>query len=112
MKVQRQLQKLEVMNQERELQALEFEAEATGLWSLFHFLAEHEFRVTTEETPVKTPVETLVETPVKTQVEKKTQEQTPDLILEILASNSEMTLAEVAEMIGKWPEKGRSLGGE
>ncbi|KUL30590.1 hypothetical protein ASB62_03940 [Chlorobium limicola] len=78
------------MNQERELQALEFEAEATGLWSLFHFLAEHEFRVTTEEkpvktpvetsvetpvkTPVKTPVETLVETPVKTQVEKKTQE--------------------------------------
>ena len=87
MKVQRQLQKLEVMNQERELQALEFEAEATGLWSLFHFLAEHEFRVTTEETPVKTPVETsvktpiktpvktpvetLVETPVKTQVEKR-----------------------------------------
>jgi len=90
-KVQRQLQKLEVMNQERELQALEFEAEATGLWSLFHFLAEHEFRVTTEETPVKTPVktpvetsvktpiktpvktpvETLVETPVKTQVEKR-----------------------------------------
>ncbi len=112
------------MNQEQVLQALEFEAEATGLWSLFHFLAEHEFRVTTEETPVKTPVktpvetlvktpvETLVETPVKTQVEKKTQEQTPDLILEILASNSEMTLAEVAEMIGKWPEKGRSLGGE
>lgn len=108
------------MNQEQVLQALEFEAEATGLWSLFHFLAEHEFRVTTEETPVKTPVETsvktqvetLVETPVKTQVEKKTQEQTPDLILEILASNSEMTLAEVAEMIGKWPEKRRSLGGE
>jgi len=82
-KVQRQLQKLEVMNQERVLLALEFEAGATGLWSLFHFLPEHEFRVTTPKTQVETPV------------------KTPDLILEILASNSEMTLAEVVEALAE-----------
>jgi ATP-dependent DNA helicase RecG len=63
--------------------APEFNAEATWLWTVFHFLSEHVFRVTTPKTPVETPVET------------------PDLILEIFASNSEMTLAEVAEMIGK-----------
>ncbi len=43
------------------------------------------------ETPVKTPVKTPVETPVKT----------PDRILHVLSENPRMTLAEVAEVIGK-----------
>ena len=47
------------------------------------------------ETPVKTPVKTPVETPVKTPV------KTPDRILHVLSENPRMTLAEVAEVIGK-----------
>lgn len=71
----------------------EFEAQATGLWTVFHFLPEHVFRVTTQETPVETPVET--QTPVKTPV------KTPERIVELLGANPELSLAEVAEMIGK-----------
>jgi len=61
----------------------EFNAEATGLWTVFHFLPEHVFRRTPQETPVKTPV------------------KTPERIIELLRANPDMTLAEIAEMIGK-----------
>ncbi len=50
--------------------------------------------VETVEGPVKTPVET-VETPVETPV------KTPDRIVELLRANPHMTMAEVAEEIGK-----------
>ncbi len=56
--------------------------EHTGLWVTFHFQAVSE-------------AETQVETPVRTRVE------TPQRILELLRSNPEMTLAEVAGVIGK-----------
>jgi len=48
-----------------------------------------------DENTEKTPVETLVKTPVETLV------KTPDLILQFLGESPEMTLAEVAERIGK-----------
>ena len=47
----------------------------------------------------KTPVETPVETPVKTRALAKTK--TSDLILDLLRQHPEMTLAQIAEGIGK-----------
>lgn len=71
----------------------EFEAQTTGLWTVFHFLPEHVFRWTTQETPVETPapVEMTVKTPVKTL----------ELIVDLLGANLEMTLVEVAQTIDK-----------
>jgi ATP-dependent DNA helicase RecG len=58
-----------------------------------------ETRETTVETPVKTPVKP--QTPVKTPVKAKTPVETPDRIIELLRANPQMTLAEVAEEIGR-----------
>lgn len=60
----------------------EFMAEATGLWTVFRFLPEHVLRVTAQETSVKTSV------------------KTPVRILELLYENPEMTLDDVAQVIG------------
>ncbi len=60
--------------------------EQTGLWVTFRFAAARE---------AGTPVKTRVETPVKTRVE------TPHRILELLRASPEMTLADVAAVIGK-----------
>ncbi len=68
--------------------------------------------VETAKTPVKTPVETgktpveIVEAPVKTPVETletpvETPVKTSDRIVELLRANPHMTLAEVAEEIGR-----------
>jgi ATP-dependent DNA helicase RecG len=86
----------------------ELRFEATGLWVVFPYLPEHRMsaglEVTGEvagKTPVKTPVET-VETPVEageTPVERPGK--TPDKVVELLRANPQMTLAEVAEAIGK-----------
>ena len=53
--------------------------------------------------PVETPVETPVKTPVKTRVETpvETRAGTPNRILAALAANPGMTLAQVANAIGK-----------
>jgi ATP-dependent DNA helicase RecG len=105
--------------------------EQTGLWVVFLYLPEHGTtaspvtgeatgevtdEVTDEATdevggraPAKTPVETAetpVETPVKTPVETgetpvETPVKTPDRIIELLRGHPQMTLAEVAEEIGK-----------
>ena len=55
------------------------------------------------ETPVKTPVKTRVETPVKTRVETpvETRVKTPEAVLQALKKDSSLTLAEVADRIGK-----------
>lgn len=55
--------------------------------------------VATQETPVKTPVETQVETPVETPVEIPIK--TPEQILHALAADPQLTLAEMAQAIGK-----------
>jgi ATP-dependent DNA helicase RecG len=60
----------------------ELRCEQAGLWVTFHF-------------PAASEAETRVETPVKTRVE------TPQRILELLRASPEMTLAEVAVVIGK-----------
>jgi ATP-dependent DNA helicase RecG len=62
----------------------EFQYESTGLWSIFRFAAW-------APTPVKAPVETLVKTRVKT----------PEQILQVLAADPTLTLADVALAIGK-----------
>jgi ATP-dependent DNA helicase RecG len=70
--------------------------ETSGIWVVFRYLAEHIAPAShlIGGTPVETPVETL-ETPVETPV------KTPDRILELLRANPHMTLAEVAEEIGR-----------
>jgi ATP-dependent DNA helicase RecG len=81
----------------------EFEAQATGLWTVFHFLPEHVFRVNVGDTTQETPVETLVETTAKTTAKTtvKTTAKTPERIVELLRVHPELTLAEVAESIGR-----------
>ena len=64
----------------------EYRTDASGLMVKFH-------------TQVTLTGKTPVETPVKTQVE--TQVKTPDQILRMLDEKPEMTLAEVAQKIGK-----------
>ena len=49
--------------------------------------------------PMKTPVETLVETPVE--VSPEVGPKTPERILSLLNQNPELTIAEIAEHIGK-----------
>jgi ATP-dependent DNA helicase RecG len=66
----------------------EFQVESTGLWSIFRFAPP---------TPVETPVNTRVETRVETRV------KTPEQILQVLAANPTLTLAEVAAAIDKAP---------
>jgi ATP-dependent DNA helicase RecG len=90
--------------------------EATGLWVVFSYLPEHiAFAVpvtgeVTDEVTGRTPVETPVkaQTPVKTPVETgktpvemaETPVKTPERIIDLLRTNPQMTLAEVAEEIG------------
>jgi ATP-dependent DNA helicase RecG len=103
----------------------EMRYEQTGLWVVFPYLPEHTIPAgpatseviveaigtSTAKTPVElvgTPVET-VETPVeraKTPVKMPVKAaempaKTPDKIVELLRANPHMTLAEVAEAIGK-----------
>jgi len=68
--------------------------DAGGIWTEFVFSAEYLEAISGEPDRVdagKTRVETRVETPAKT----------PDRILGMLASNPDLTLAEVAQAIGK-----------
>ncbi|TVQ96854.1 MAG: winged helix-turn-helix transcriptional regulator [Desulfovibrionales bacterium] len=51
------------------------------------------------EKPEETQAETPVKTPVKTPVETKVK--TPEQILQVLAENPNLTLADVAKAIGK-----------
>lgn len=64
------------------LPAPELRHEHAGLWVIFHFLPMGK---------TKTPVKTRVKTRVKT----------PEMILEVLAANPRLSLAEVAAMISK-----------
>jgi ATP-dependent DNA helicase RecG len=88
----------------------ELKHEPSGLWVFFHFLPAggHD---SSGETAGNTPVETLVkdrmtvetsvetgETPVEV---RETPVKTPDRIIELLRADPHMTLAEVAEEIGK-----------
>jgi ATP-dependent DNA helicase RecG len=78
----------------------EIEYEATGLWIRFPFSQEVIGRTsvsagTGEKTPVQTPVETPVQTPGIRRA------GTPERILAIVSAEPELSLAEVAERIGK-----------
>ena len=76
------------------LLAQQLQVDSTGLWTIFGYPPEHQpgsWGVATQETPVQTPVEAPVETPV----------ETPERILAVLAAGPDLTLAEVATVIGK-----------
>jgi ATP-dependent DNA helicase RecG len=83
----------------------EVEFDPTGLWLTFHYLPEHRTPV---EVPVKTRVEipeTRVEIP-ETRVEipetrVEASVKTPDMILELLQTHPQMSLAQVAVAISK-----------
>jgi ATP-dependent DNA helicase RecG len=83
----------------------EVEFDPTGLWLTFHYLPEHRTPV---EVPVKTRVEipeTRVEIP-ETRVEipetrVEASVKTPDMILELLRTHPQMSLAQVAVAISK-----------
>lgn len=84
--------------------APKFDCDSTGFWVEFPFAL-----FPSADLPLwlgqvgKTPVETSVKTPVETPVEKpvKTPLKTPNAILQCLADNPTMTLAEVAAATGK-----------
>jgi len=95
----RGIQKIQRECREHGIEPPVYDFEMAGLLLTFranptHLQAAIEQGETAQETPVKTPVETG-ETPVETPV------KTPDRIIELLRANPQMTMAEVAEQIGK-----------
>lgn len=85
----------------------ELRHEPSGLWVVFHFLPGGGHDSTGEtagSTPVETPAKTRMtaETSVETgETPVETRLKTPDRIIELLRSDPHMTLAEVADEIGK-----------